>query len=151
MSKYFDKFDSAVRELARSGSSDEEFLTGLVQLESNMIHNLELLTGDWEVYQNSELVKSIQEIVARTRTRYAGGDFMGDHLGACDVTSQNLACRSSQLSCEMHQLFHQIAAQQIRFRWGRLTDNPQSAVQARDRWDATHAPSGKKRGPTGIA
>ena len=164
MSSYFDKLDRTVNEINRSvaqevgiynaemdGSQDHvdrqaggEFLKQVMQVEKGMIDTLMLFIGDWEVHQNTELCQQIWKVIVLNQIRYDGGDFLGDKLGPCEATTFALACRKSRLISETHSLWHTIALQQLEFRFGLVRDNPQAAVNARDRWVEEHYGKGGK-------
>ncbi len=143
MSSYFDKFDREVRQLAQdTRGSDEQFLLQLKQLEATMIKTCELFAGDIDT--PDDIRQAVIACIALNQVRYEGGDFLGDSTGPSQGAQHAMCCKSSQLSHEMHSLFHDIARRRIETRYGLVMDNPEHAVRMRDQWVEEHYEASEK-------
>ncbi len=137
MSSYFNQFDNEVRELANQHRGDDErFLKELMQLEAGMIKTCELYAGDIDTPE--EFRQAIIACIALNQVRYKGGDFLGDETGESEGARYAVVSKISKLSKEMHELWHHIGQQRLEPRYGLVMDNPEHAVNARDRWVEEH-------------
>lgn len=137
MSSYFDKFDREASVLADSfRGNDEGFLKALMGLEAPMIKTCELYAGDIDTPE--DVRQAIIACIALHSIRYDGGDFMGDSTGPCEATRYAIVAKRSKLSTEMHSLWHDIARRRLQPRYGLVMDNPEHAVNARDRYVEEH-------------
>lgn len=129
MSSYFDSFDREVNVAAHHcRDSDARFLQQVQNLESVMKRHCELLAGDRDTPE--EVRKKIMACLHLHSIRFAGQvEGLNEDSKA---NAQTLCLRRSKLSSEMHRLFHEIAGMRIETRYGRIMDNPEAAIRARD-------------------
>lgn len=131
MSSYFDNVRKEVGELSRSEQDPKQFLLGLIQIEGKMIRDCELFAGDIETPE--DVRQAIMGCIAVNEAR-----FEGDMDNLSHATQMDIACRSSRLEAEMHSLWHDIARMDYKMRYGRVSDNPEWAVQRRDTFVKEH-------------
>lgn len=152
MSSYFDNIRRQVADLSRECPNTPEgleaFLNGVKAIEAPMIRQCELFAGDVETPQ--DVREAIMACIALNEVRYDGGEFMGGRYGhepdakpiSCPATEYAAMCRSSKLEREMHSLWHDIARMRYQMRYGPVSDDPQWAVERRDRYaeEGPHGP-----------
>lgn len=123
MSSYFDKFDREVYELAQAqraeAHDDKWFLEHLEAIESCMVRDCELFAGDMETPE--DVRQCIMAVIA-----------LGSVEHNPNAREMALCMKRSQLSQDMHSLFHDIARMRYSMRYGLVFDDPAAAVQHRD-------------------
>jgi hypothetical protein len=135
MSSYFDAFRREVHTLSSAAGNDTEaFLKTLMIAEERIKNDCLSFAGDRET--PDEVRQMIIACVALNEVRYSGGDFLGDDKGESKGTQWAAVARSSRLGEEMHSLWHDIAHLRLKPRYGLVMDNPEYAIQARDRHDS---------------
>lgn len=125
MSRYFDQWDSEVREAADEDQCDEFFLDRMKEIERVRVRTISLVTGDRE-FPNIWR-EDIQRLIA----------LFGVSLQDPSEKAIRLALmvRSSRLSGELHEVFHRLASARFVTRFGWLNDNPEDILGRRDEHD----------------
>lgn len=137
MSSYFDDIRRQVADLSHECKGDNEaFLKGVMAIEKPMIRACELFAGDIETPE--DVRQAIITCIALNQVRYDGGDFLGSIIGDVALDSRGAkyaaVSRASKLEIEMHSLWHDIARMRYFMRYGIVSDNPEWAVQRRDKF-----------------
>jgi hypothetical protein len=127
MTAYFDDLARQVRELDASLRDDEAFVREVTALENSVIHVVTLATGDREFPE--ELRERIQGIIALWKLDWE------DLKLKAKAREWLLNVRESRLFNELHRVFHDVARQKIKTRFGYLSDDPSGIVQRRDAYD----------------
>lgn len=97
------------------------FMDGLMRLEDEMEKDCELFAGDIETPE--DVRKCVMAVIALAGARHNP-----------KTADMDRACHRSQLSADMHGLFHDIARMRYVMRYGMVFDDPAAAVAARDRF-----------------
>lgn len=124
-------FDDAVRDAHNAirqfdGTSGEDDLEALAEVEARVIADVNLVTGDREFPDS--LREEIQGAIATHRVRSPDGiPTKGDEYA-------RMVSRSSLID-RLHTLFHEVASQRIQTRFGLLSDNPKVNLALRDDHD----------------
>lgn len=126
MSSYFDDLMSNVSEIP--ALDEEDFLLALIGIEAQLIHEVNLVTGDREF--PPDLRENIQGIIAISAVQC--NEKLPRHPLAVEYA---LATRSSQLVDALHMAFHELARRRIETRFGMLSDNPGHILAMRDDHD----------------
>lgn len=126
MSSYFDAFDREVAELARACKTDDEFLLNLELLEQKMVNTCELFAGDIETPE--DVRQCVMAVISLAGCR-------ADATGSKTVRELDGIAKRSQLSRDMHSLWHDIGRMRYEFRYGMVLDNPEHAVKHRDEYE----------------
>jgi hypothetical protein len=119
MSSYFDKFDSEVAQMSRYTPDDDAFLRDLESMEACMARDCELFAGDIETPQ--DVRECIMAVIA-----------LGSVEHSPRAREMAVCMKRSQLSQDMHGLFHDIARMHYSMRYGIVFDDPKAAVDRRD-------------------
>lgn len=128
MTAYFDALEREARDLSERASSDQEFLAGLEVLEERLRRDVTLNTGDREF--PDELREKILSVIA---CQAVAGPLMPElYVKARRIA---LATRRSALVGALHSLFHRLAGQRIKARFGLWSDDPAGNLRLRDAHD----------------
>lgn len=129
MTTYFDEKIQRVAESAeRCAGNDAGFLENVRILESMVVHNALLCSGDREF--PDDLRGEIMAAVA------IDGIYCPGPLPPMDKTKNKvLALRKSILIDSLHAIFHKLADRRITARFGLWTDDPEENIKRRDRHD----------------
>ena len=133
MTGYFDRLDREVREA--SSEDGHLFLEHLRGLEYELIPQINLITGDLEF--PDDLRQAIQGIIAVWRVSPLEGDLNAGmepnpYLEPSErAVNWAVRSRSSQLSSELHTLFHKLAGRRLETRFGLLSDSPSDILRRR--------------------
>jgi hypothetical protein len=129
MSSYVDDKTRRVCEASESFSDTENFIRAVADIEDELIHDVTLAVGDREF--PSDLRERAMSLIARWH--------VGMQCGSLAPTDEALeyvtATRTSELVETMHSLFHEVASQRLRTRFGLLSDHPRDIWHRRDEHD----------------
>jgi hypothetical protein len=126
VTSYFNEYESAVRDLSRIEQNNELFVRDLSVIEADVVAMVSLVTGDREF--PDEWRERIQGCIACQR------------LYINDIPNQQAigyarTVRASSLLADLHSLFHRLASERIKMRFGLLTDSPLDILKRRDAHD----------------
>jgi hypothetical protein len=122
MTAYFDDRDRRIS-VEGKGLPDDRFLLLVEEVEAEVIHQVNLLTGDREFPE--DLRERFQRCIANKRCKTLPG------LPPTDARQYCLALRHSELLSYLHSLFHELAGRRIRTRHGLLFDSPVGFLRER--------------------
>jgi len=128
MTAYFDDLEREAHELSERASNDQEFLVGLEALEARLRQDVTLNTGDREF--PGELREKILSVIACQAL--AGPGYPELYVKARRIA---LATRRSTLVGSLHALFHRLAGQRVKVRFGLWSDDPAGNLRLRDAHD----------------
>lgn len=127
MTEYFDKLRRQVADIAcGTDDSDAVVVKQVRDLEAKVIRTVSLCTGDREF--PGAYRERIQGAIAYYRLEPPGGSL--------ESINYLITMKSHRLFDELHSVFHELATERIRVRFGLLTDNPADIVKRRDDHDS---------------
>lgn len=132
MTAYFDNVSSELDTVIGSSCiSEEELLTQVGLIESKVVQDVLLITGDREF--PDDLRQTILTHIA------VYGIYNPAALPPMEKTVQRvLALRDSMLLRKLHDDFHEVGSRRIKTRFGLLGDDPRQILNQRTNWELEH-------------
>jgi hypothetical protein len=129
MSSYFDDLSTKVTDLSKICSSVDTFAEAVLKLEDDVVHTVNLATGDREFPE--DLREKIQNLIALFRLRDLSKP--GELLPK--AKEWLVTMKEDRLFTELHSAFHVVASRRHVTRFGILFDDPAGIVRRRDDFD----------------
>jgi len=121
-------FDNLTREIA------QVHRTEAVEIENEVVRTVSLACGDREFPQ--DMRERIMGAIAQWQMVPPYAKDLDDPKANISAIRYFDCLCSSRLVCELHAMFHEVAARRVNTRFGWLSDDPQDIVRTRDAFDA---------------
>jgi len=137
MTAYFNDLEREIHELSDearkiNGGDTDFFLDQLGRIEESLARIVTLNSGDREFPE--DLREKVVGAIAVHATRAVNGSGLGVEFYS-KARRTALATRRSRLVSEIHAVFHELAARQIRTRFGLWADDPKANLHDRELHD----------------
>lgn len=137
MTAYFDRINRIINDPTFGVFGEEKFLSDIALIEKRVIEQVVLVTGDREF--PDDLREKILGAIAIKGICQIGG------LPVLEKTkAMVLALKKSILLDDLHSAFHELAARNIRTRFGVFSDSPNDILQQREAWEQETFPEQEK-------
>lgn len=143
MSSYFDAIMAQFRDI--SFLPEEDFLERAVEIETQVIREVSLTTGDKEFPDDlREKIQSCIAVWSYDYEQYASGGHPRERKIPINENAKHwlLTMRYSRMCESLHTLFHEVAVRKIEHRFGGFfSDSPEGFLKVRDSYLAEHGAS----------
>lgn len=126
MTSYFDEMTTRVCEASEAaGSNDKRFIEELASIEQEVARDVSLCVGDRE-FPDTWRDKALGILATKSVAKLSGLE-PTQHAVEFAAT-----VRDSELLVALHSLFHRVAVERIKTRFGFLSDDPRGNWKRRD-------------------